>query len=109
MRRVADLTDIALRAIWANKLRSFLTILGNIVAVGSIIAVVSLIQGVNAEVTGAIVSQLGSDSFTIERVGMVFSEEELEETRNNPRVSLDDADAVRRFAARERRFGAVPA
>ena len=97
MRRVADLTDIALRAIWANKLRSFLTILGNIVAVGSIIAVVSLIQGVNAEVTGAIVSQLGSDSFTIERVGMVFSEEELEETRNNPRVSLDDADAVRRF------------
>ena len=53
MRRVADLTDIALRAIWANKLRSFLTILGNIVAVGSIIAVVSLIQGVNATVEQA--------------------------------------------------------
>ena len=103
MRRVADLTDIALRAIWANKLRSFLTILGNIVAVGSIIAVVSLIQGVNAEVTGAIVSQLGSDSFTIERVGMVFSEEELEETRRE-QAELDELglQLYRREAARRR-------
>ena len=77
MRRGADLTGIALRAIWANKLRSFLTTLGNIVSVGSIIAVVSLIQGVNTEVTGLIVSRLGSDSFTIERVGLVMSEDEL--------------------------------
>ena len=106
MRRGADLTGIALRAIWANKLRSFLTILGNIVSVGSIIAVVSLIQGVDTEVTGLIVSQLGSDSFTIERVGLVMSEAELEATRNNPRVSLDDAEAIRRFSTH---LGAVMA
>ncbi len=98
MRRVADLIGIALRAIWANKLRSFLTTLGNIVSVGSIIAVVSLIQGVNTEVTGLIVSRLGSDSFTIERVGLVMSEDELEATRNNPRLSLDDVEAIRRFS-----------
>ena len=42
---------IALGAIWANKLRSFLTVLGNIVAVTSIIAVVSLVQGMNGYVT----------------------------------------------------------
>ena len=98
MRRGADLTGIALRAIWANKLRSFLTILGNIVSVGSIIAVVSLIQGVNAEVTGLIVSQLGSDSFTIERVGLVMGEDDIEAARNNPRISLDDAEAIQRFS-----------
>ena len=98
VRRGADLIEIALRAIWANKLRSFLTTLGNIVAVGSIVAVVSLIQGINTEVTGLIVSQLGSDSFTIERVGMVMSEDDLEATRNNPRISLDDAEAIRRFS-----------
>jgi putative ABC transport system permease protein len=97
VRRAADLTLIALHAIWANKLRSFLTILGNIVSVGSIIAVVSLIQGVNAEVTGAIVSQLGSDSFTIERVGLVMSEEDIEAARSNPRITLDDAEAIERF------------
>ncbi len=100
MRRVADLIEIALRAIWANKLRSFLTTLGNIVAVGSIVAVVSLLQGVNTEVTGLIVSQLGSDSFTIERVGLVMSEDEFEAARNNPRISLDDAAAIRRFSTR---------
>ncbi len=98
MRRAADLTGIALQAIWANKLRSFLTILGNIVAVGSIIAVVSLIQGVNDEVGGLIVSEFGADSFTIERVGLVTTEAEIEATRGNPRISLDDVLAIERFS-----------
>jgi len=98
VRWTAELTGIALRAIWTNKLRSFLTILGNIVSVGSIIAVVSLIQGLNAEVAGAIVSRLGSDSFTVERIGPTMSESEIEAARNNPRISLDDVDAIRRFS-----------
>ena len=42
-----EAAGIALDAIWSNKLRSFLTVLGNIVAVTSIIAVVSLVQGMN--------------------------------------------------------------
>jgi putative ABC transport system permease protein len=41
---------IALATIWSSKLRSLMTVLGNIVAVTSIIAVVSLIQGLNASV-----------------------------------------------------------
>ena len=44
---------------------SFLTVLGNIVAVTSIIAVVSLIQGMNVYVTNAIVADVGADNFTI--------------------------------------------
>ena len=98
MRRAADLTVIALQAIWANKLRSLLTVLGNIVAVASIIAVVSLIQGVNEEVSGAIVSQFGADSFSIQRRGMVMTEEDVERARNNPLITLDDAEAIRRLA-----------
>ena len=62
---------IALGAIWANKLRSFLTVLGNIVAVTSIIAVVSLVQGMNGYVTTAIVSGVGADNFTIQRMPVV--------------------------------------
>ena len=46
-----DAAGIALSAIWASKLRSLMTVLGNIVAVTSIIAVVSLIQGLNASVS----------------------------------------------------------
>ena len=106
MRRAADLTGIALQAIWANKLRSFLTILGNIVAVGSIIAVVSLIQGVNDEVGGLIVSEFGSDSFMIDRMGLITSDAEAEAARGNPRISLDDARAIERFS---RNLGAIMA
>jgi putative ABC transport system permease protein len=90
---------IALSAIWANKLRSFLTILGNIVAVTSIITLVSLIQGITEEVTDVILSEVGADAFMIDRRGIIMSEEDMERTRNNPRITLDDAEAIRRFAS----------
>jgi putative ABC transport system permease protein len=89
---------LALSSIWANKLRSMLTLLGNIVAVSSIITVVALITGVNAAVTDAIVSDLGADSFTIQRMGITQNEDDFERMRNNPLVTLQDATAVKRFA-----------
>jgi putative ABC transport system permease protein len=89
---------LALASIWANKLRSLLTLLGNIVAVSSIITVVALITGVNAAVTDAIVSDLGADSFTIQRMGITQNEDDFERMRNNPQVTLRDAQAVKRFA-----------
>lgn len=91
---------IALEAIWAAKLRSVFTILGNIVAVTSIIAVVALVRGMNAKVTDAIVSEAGADSFLIERVGVILEEEAEEKAaRNNPLITLEDAESVRRLSA----------
>jgi putative ABC transport system permease protein len=89
---------IALQAIWANKLRSFMTVLGNIVAVTSIIAVVSLIQGMNAYVSDTIVSGVGADNFTIQRMPVVRTEADEERVRNNPRLTMGEAQAVRRFS-----------
>jgi putative ABC transport system permease protein len=89
---------LALSSIWANKLRSLLTLLGNIVAVSSIITVVALITGVNSAVSDAIVSDLGADSFTVQRMGITQNEDDFERQRNNPLVTMDDADAVKRFA-----------
>jgi len=89
---------IALGAIWANKLRSFLTVLGNIVAVTSIIAVVSLVQGMNGYVTDAILSGVGADNFTIQRMPVVRTEADEERVRNNPRLKLEEALAVRRYS-----------
>ncbi len=89
---------IALASIWSNKLRSFLTVLGNIVAVMSIIAVVSLVQGMNGYVTNAILSGVGADNFTIQRMPVVRSEEDEERVRNNPRITLDEAAAVRKYS-----------
>jgi putative ABC transport system permease protein len=95
MYQLFESIKIALAAIWANKLRSFLTVLGNIVAVTSIIAVVSIVQGIDDYVSDAIVSELGLGTFTVQRFGMVRSEEEFEKVAGNPDITERDAGAVR--------------
>jgi len=96
--KLLESASIALAAIWASKLRSLMTVLGNIVAVTSIIAVVSLIQGLNASVTAAIMNQAGADSFSIQQFPVTRSDEEFEEVRANPRLTLQDARAIRRYS-----------
>jgi putative ABC transport system permease protein len=96
--QVIDSIVIALQAIWANKLRSFMTVLGNIVAVTSIVTVVTLIQGMNGMVADAIVSDIGADSFTVQRRPPIFNEDDEERNRNNPMITTDEADAIRRFS-----------
>src|SRR5512132_3495724 len=98
MNQFLESARIAVQAIWSNKLRSFLTLLGNIVAVTSIIAVVSLIQGMNGYVTDAILSDVGADSFSVQRFPVTNSDEEFDKVRSNPRITLDDAAAIRRFS-----------
>jgi putative ABC transport system permease protein len=95
MYQLVESIKIAMAAIWANKLRSFLTVLGNIVAVTSIIAVVSLVQGIDDYVSDAIVSDLGVGTFTIDRFGMINSMEEYEKVAGNPDITERDAGAVR--------------
>jgi putative ABC transport system permease protein len=93
-----DAAGIALSAIWAAKLRSFMTVLGNIVAVTSIIAVVSMIQGLNASVKDAILNQAGADSFNIQQYPITRSDEDFDKIRNNPRITIQDARAIRRYS-----------
>ena len=106
MHQFLEAAGIALDAVWANKLRSFLTVLGNIVAVTSIIAVVSLVQGMNVYVTDAIVSDVGADNFTIQRMPIVRTQADEERVRNNPRITLSEATAIRKFSEN---IGAVAA
>ena len=98
MAQLFESVMLALASIWANKLRSVLTLLGNIVAVSSIITVVALLTGVNEAVSDAIVSDLGADSFTVQRMGITQNEDDFERMRSNPRVTVDDAEAIKRFA-----------
>ena len=98
MNKFFESASIALDAIWSAKLRSFMTVLGNIVAVTSIIAVVSLIQGLNASVKQAILNQAGADSFNIQQFPITRSDEEFDRVRNNPRITMNDARAVRRYS-----------
>ena len=93
-----EAAGIALDAIWSNKLRSFMTVLGNIVAVTSIIAVVSLVQGMNEYVTNAIVTDVGADNFTIQRMPVIRTQADEDRVRNNPRITIREAGAIRRYS-----------
>ena len=55
---------IAVQSLWANKLRSVLTLLGVVIGVASVIAVVTLVNGANVYVATKINHQ-GADVFTI--------------------------------------------
>jgi putative ABC transport system permease protein len=96
--QVFESIRLALDTIWSNKLRSLMTVLGNIVAVGSIVTVVSLIQGMNAMVSNAIVSQVGADAFTIQRLPITRTDEDIERVRANPLLTLPEAEAIRAFS-----------
>jgi putative ABC transport system permease protein len=97
MQQFLEAATIALQAIWSNKLRSFLTVLGNIVAVTSIIAVVSLVQGLNSSVKDALQSGAGPDAFSVQRRGITLTDEENERAQSNPRVTEEEAEALRHF------------
>jgi putative ABC transport system permease protein len=97
MHQFYEAAAIALQAIWANKLRSFLTVIGNVVAVTSIIAVVSLVQGLNAAVESEIQSQFAADAFSVQRRPLTQTDEEDLRAQSNPRISFDDARAIREY------------
>ena len=87
-------------ALWSfrsHKLRSFLTLLGIIVAVTSIIAVVTVIQGLNSKVT-ELVTGRGADVFILDRIGTseAFSAQALVEALRRPELTADDAEALAR-------------
>src|ERR1700752_629453 len=104
MNKFLESAGIALAAIWSAKLRSLMTVLGNIVAVTSIIAVVSLIQGLNASVKQQILNQAGADSFAVEQYPITRSDEVFDKSRPNPRVTLDDRRSLRRYGSQSIAF-----
>jgi putative ABC transport system permease protein len=95
--QLLDAIGIALSSIWANKLRSFMMVLGNIVAVTSIIAVVSLIQGMNGYVANAIVGAVGIGTFHIEKIGIVSNGEEQKKANRRPDINVAELHAIRNF------------
>jgi len=96
--RFGDVIRTALEQIRVNKLRSFFTLLGIIVSVGFLVAVVAIIQGMNAYVkenlAGAIV---GSNSFQVRRMPIrigFFDDEEMRRMQKRPRITPSDEKAV---------------
>jgi putative ABC transport system permease protein len=92
--------SIALRAIGANKMRSILTTLGVMIGVAAVIAVVSLVQGMQYQIS----SQLENVGATFIRVVPDFSAARGNPFLPVPSLTFDDAVAVRRGATAVRDF-----
>jgi putative ABC transport system permease protein len=83
--------SIALDALRTNKLRSFLTLLGVIIGVSSVISVMSLVQGLDQYVRGELV-EAGSNVFTVDKVGLAFDLVTVQDRLR--RRDLTDRDAA---------------
>ena len=70
---------IAVKAIWSNKMRSVLTTLGIIIGVAAVIAVVSIVQGLNYVISNA-----------LEGVGATYIRVIPQHHRNNPELAGRD-------------------
>ena len=85
---------VALASLRANKLRTALTLVGIIVGVAAVIAVVTIIKGLDRTVANTFSSQ-GSTVFTIsKRPRVITSREDFIKFNKRKDVTIDDADAI---------------
>jgi len=86
---------MAVGAAWSNKLRSFLTILGVMVGVCAVIAMASVIDGLNLAVEGEI-DRMGNNIIIVDRFGPGVDYDNLtEEERNRPFPTADEAQVIK--------------
>jgi putative ABC transport system permease protein len=85
---------LSLDALRAHKLRSFLTLLGVILAVTTLVFVMSVIAGLNLYVAER-VANLGANVFIVDRFGIITSRDEFIKAQKRPLVSMDDYERLR--------------
>src|SRR6516162_6882090 len=93
----AEAFRIALQAILAHKLRAFLTLIGIIIGVASVVVVGAAINGLGTYVLDRVTRVLGANHFMIARMANVgpLSEEEWElRNRRNTRIKWDDFEWI---------------
>src|SRR5258707_5678704 len=91
---IKEAVRIALQSLWANKLRSVLTLLGVVIGVSSVIAVVTFVSGINGYVAEKIF-RLGADVFKVSKMpSVITSAEVFLESQKRKNFTMDDYQAV---------------
>jgi putative ABC transport system permease protein len=90
---------LALQVIWANKMKSIFAVIGVFIGVMFLIAVVTIVQGMNRYMTDQVAGNfLGANTFQLRRypdfnAGNI-SPDTWREWRRRPRITYDDARAA---------------
>ncbi|NPV82877.1 MAG: FtsX-like permease family protein [Candidatus Aminicenantes bacterium] len=88
-----EIFGMALESIRAHKMRSFLTTLGIVIGVMTVIAMVSVIQGLNRTIAGEI-EKVGSSLIMVQKYEAVRMGNISEEERQRKDLSIEDAEAI---------------
>jgi putative ABC transport system permease protein len=84
---------LALDALRSHKLRSFLTLLGIILAVATLVGVMSVVSGLNLYVSDK-VANLGANAFVVNRFGIITNQDQFLKAQKRPLVTYDDYQAL---------------
>jgi putative ABC transport system permease protein len=102
---LGELLRASLESIRAHKLRSFLTLLGIIIGVTTVVAVASVISGLNAYVQDKVI-QLAPDVFVITKFGVITSRQEFLDAIKRPDLTVRDFRALAGTLTRADAIGA---
>ena len=96
---------LALDTLRVNKLRTFLTLLGVILSVFTLVLVMSVVEGLNRYVSDK-VADLGANTVVFDRIGIITDIYELTKARRRPPFRTDDFEYVRDHAQLSHEVGA---
>lgn len=91
---MGETVRLALDSLHAHKLRSFLTLLGVILAVTTLVVVMSAIAGLNLYVADR-VANLGANVFIVDRFGIITSMDDFQKAQKRPLITFDDYTRLR--------------
>jgi putative ABC transport system permease protein len=95
-----EAAKIAVDSLSKSKLRSFLTLLGVILATSTLIAVMSFVHGMNVYIATKL-SDMGSDGFRVVRIAFIGNwdpKKYLEMQRRNPVIKPEEYEFIREHA-----------
>ena len=96
---IRETAEMALDTLWANKMRSALTILGVVIGITSIVSMTALIRGFDTSLRDSIRS-LGPRTIFVQRFGAVSfsSGASFVDLIKRPGLTVDDGEAIKRLA-----------
>ncbi len=98
---------VALASLRASKMRSFLTLLGIILATATLISVMSVIRGMDVYIATQ-VSDMGADGFRVRRMAMIGQwdpKKYMEMQRRNPQLTVEEHEFIKERATLIREIG----
>jgi len=106
---LSETLKLAFAAIWAHKLRSFLTLLGMIIGVAAFMTVLSVLQGFNLYIDEKIAG-IGSNSFTVERFNILVDFKDTDSIaaaqRRNKDLTFEELEYIKSRAQLIDKIGA---